>query len=358
MFTTNGSMTRSWRARLLSLVAGIGLSVLVAETIVRTFFPHSRDTVIPGHLFMIDDELGWKFRPSRTSIHRTRHFAVEYTINASGFRDQTRPVARRPGTYRILLYGDSQVFGWGLPQADRFSDLIERRTTGLEVWNRAVPGYGVDQEVLSYERDAESLSFNEAMFFVGGGTLGRIRTEYIYGKYKPVFSRSPDGGLNVKRVPQVKNRIMTVLYEMLSPLYLPYFLQNQLASTQQSFFASALRNKKLSDEPEYVSELGKAILQRARLTARRKHQRMSVLVNDLSPADRKELRYFCEQNDIDFLEIPRDIAATSTTNDRMDLVLGRYDRHWNVKANGLIADQLEQDIRRRVIAIETHRHAL
>ena len=85
---------------------------------------------------------------------------------------------------------------------------------------------------------------------------------------------------------------------------------------------------------------------------------MSVLVNDLPPADREELRHFCEQNDIDFLEIPPDIAATSTTNDRMDLVLGRYDRHWNVKANGLIADPLEQDIRRRVIAIETHRHAL
>jgi hypothetical protein len=30
------------------------------------------------------------------------------------------------------------MFGWGVPQAERFSDILEERIVGLEVWNRAV----------------------------------------------------------------------------------------------------------------------------------------------------------------------------------------------------------------------------
>ena len=73
---------------------------------------------------------------------------------------------------------------------------------------------------------------------------------------------------------------------------------------------------------------------------------MSVLVGDIWSADREDLRHFCEQNNIDFLEVPVDIAATSMRDVRMDLVLGRYDWHWNAKANRWIADQLEKQIRR------------
>ena len=346
MSFANRGIAKQWLTKLLVLGAGIGVSLSIAEGIVRVLFPHSRDIAIPGRLFVVDDELGWKFRPGRTSIHRTRYFAVEYVINTSGFRDRSRPNPRSSHVHRILLYGDSVIFGWGVPQAERFSDLLEQRIRGLEVWNHGVPGYGLDQEVLSYEREAESLAFDEAMFFVSRGTLERIQAGYIYAKYKPVFSHTPDGGLKVEPIPTVKNRGVTLLYEMFSPLYLPYFLQNQAAILKETFAASALVGKSISGEPKYLSKLAKDILQRVRATTRRKNQRMSVLVADIWTADRDDLRHFCEQNDIDFLEIPLEIAATSMIDDRMDLVLGRHDWHWNAKANRLIADKLEREIRR------------
>jgi hypothetical protein len=345
MSVANRWMAKRWLTKLLVLGCGIGVSLAIAEGIVRLGFPHSRDMVIPGHLFVVDDELGWKFSSGRSSIHRTRHFAVEYVINASGFRDRSRPDSRSSRMHRILLYGDSLVFGWGVPQADRFSDVLEKRMGGLEVWNHAVPGYGLDQEVLSYERDAESLPFDEAMFFVARGTLQRIHAGYIYAKYKPVFSYSPDGGLKVKPIPTVKNRVVSLLYEMFSPLYLPYFLQNEVAIFKETFAAGMSVEKRISGEPKHMGTLAKEILQRARATTRRKNQRMSVLVGDIWSADREDLRRFCEQNNIDFLEVPADISATSMSDDRMDLVLGWYDRHWNAKANLWIADQLEKQIR-------------
>jgi hypothetical protein len=337
-------MAKQWVPKILLLGTSLGVSLAIAEGMVRVFSPHSRDMVIPGQLFTIDDELGWKLRANRTSIHRTRYFTVEYAINALGFRDKSRSNARGSRPHRTLLYGDSAVFGWGVPQADRFSDLLEQRISGLEVWNHAVPGWGLDQEVLFYEREAESLWFDEAMFFVSRGTLKRIHTGYIYAKYKPAFTLGADGGLQLEPIPTMKNREISFLYEVFSPFYLPYFLQTQMAILKETFVPETLA--KSPGEPKYVDELAKDLLERAYAATQRNNHYMSVLIADIFQADRKDLRQFCEEKHIDFLEVPLGVAATSTTDDRMDLVLGRFDRHWNAKANRLIADELEQQIRR------------
>ena len=89
-------------------------------------------------------------------------------------------------------------------------------------------------------------------------------------------------------------------------------------------------------------------IRRARRDALERHQRLSVVIADIWGEDREELRRFCARADIDVFEVPLYIAATSTSDDRMDLVLGRYDRHWNAKANTLIADEIQR--------IQTERH--
>src|SRR5204862_5414777 len=145
----------------------------------RLFFPHARDGVIPGRFFTIDDDLGWRMRPERTAVHHTRYFDVEYATDALGYRD-TGSTPASPSRYSMLLYGDSLVFGWGIPRGKRFSDLLER--DGLRIFNHGVPGYGLDQEVVAYEK--ETLHADEAWMFVGASTLRRIHTGYLYGKYK------------------------------------------------------------------------------------------------------------------------------------------------------------------------------
>src|SRR5689334_22947313 len=107
-----------WLVKMLLVAAGVGLSLAVAEGAVRVAFPHSRDTAIPGHLFVIDDVLGWKFRPNARTVHRTRYFTVEYLTDSSGFRDEQLSSPPAQGVYRILLYGDSLMFGWGVQYAD------------------------------------------------------------------------------------------------------------------------------------------------------------------------------------------------------------------------------------------------
>jgi hypothetical protein len=55
-----------------------GIALAAAEGLVRGLFPHTRDGTMPGHLIVIDDDLGWKMRAERRTRHQTRYFAVEY----------------------------------------------------------------------------------------------------------------------------------------------------------------------------------------------------------------------------------------------------------------------------------------
>ncbi|MET0151898.1 MAG: hypothetical protein ABW298_04750, partial [Candidatus Binatia bacterium] len=126
------------------MLLGAGIALVCAETWVRAFHPEARDYAVPSGLIRMDADLGWRLMPRAEGIHRSRHFTVTYGINSLGFRDEPRSVARPAGVQRILLYGDSQIFGWGIPLKERVSNRLEddRR----QIWNLAVPGYGLDQE--------------------------------------------------------------------------------------------------------------------------------------------------------------------------------------------------------------------
>ncbi|MES2932839.1 MAG: hypothetical protein V4805_05060, partial [Pseudomonadota bacterium] len=75
--------------------------------------------------------------------------------NAAGFRsDHEFPVQRSRGTFRALLFGDSQTAGDGVINALRYGDLIEKAVPGLEICNFGISGTGTDQHFLTYQENA------------------------------------------------------------------------------------------------------------------------------------------------------------------------------------------------------------
>jgi hypothetical protein len=61
-------------------------------------------------------------------------------------------------TRRVLILGDSFVFGVGLDAGERFSDVLGRALPAdVEVINAGVPGWGTDQEMLFYESSLRRL---------------------------------------------------------------------------------------------------------------------------------------------------------------------------------------------------------
>lgn len=100
-----------------------------------------------------DPQLGWRLAPSRETVFRAGSFAVPVVQNAEGLRDRHYPYERAPGRRRILVLGDSVVWGWGVPQDSCFTERLEATLTDTDVINTGVPGWSTAQEVFFYERE-------------------------------------------------------------------------------------------------------------------------------------------------------------------------------------------------------------
>jgi hypothetical protein len=108
-----------------------------------------------------DPDLGWTVSrgPEYAALAR-----VPYRINGQGFRDNEdfnalpqKPLGRR----HVVMLGDSFTFGVSLQDAETAPAFLSQRL-GPEwrVFNLGVPGYGIDQMVLSYEKYRAALQPN------------------------------------------------------------------------------------------------------------------------------------------------------------------------------------------------------
>ena len=322
-------------------LAGCCVALLLAEGFVRVFYPFSRDHVVPAGLFEIDNDLGWKLSAGKTKNHHSSYFEATYQTNTLGYRDKPRNLLKDRKSHRILLYGDSQVFGWGIPAEQRFSNLIEDVNSNFELWNLAVPGYGLDQEVLSYEKQGQLFSADEVFFFVSKATLNRTRYDYIYRKYKPKYIFDRNDGLRLVHVQQGNNVWIEMLYRVLSPLYLPYFVDRRLAMMKQApEQAGDELNQNAAVGSDVIGELGKRILERARNVARERKHRMTV-ITDLTTRQGSDLENICDQLGIGILQI------VLPKEDRT-FRFGEHDSHWNPRAHILITEQLLSQLETRI----------
>ncbi len=132
--------------------------------------------------------------------------------NAAGFRsDREFANARTPGTFRALLYGDSQSSGDGIPNAARYSDLLEAALPGLEIDNYAVSGTATDQHWLIH-REHGAVEHDLVVIAVYVENIRRITRRVVRARdaagaelftAKPYFEL--DGqGLTVRHVPVPK----------------------------------------------------------------------------------------------------------------------------------------------------------
>jgi len=332
---------RRWGINICLILLGSVLGLLFVEAGVRLLFPHTRDHVIPGGLFDLDSELGWVLRPDIQRRHHSRYFDVSYTVNTLGFRDAARNRSNPDQQYRILLYGDSQVFGWGTAREQRFSNRLEEEHRSLEVWNLGVPGYGLDQQVLAYEQKGHHFQADEIILFLSRGTLNRLKYAYIYRKHKPAFRLDFKGQLLQIPLPQRAVKWEPILYRVLSPFYLPYFVDRQLARMQADPSADRAERNPLQDaESISIGGLEMRILERAVQAARERNDRLTLLAF-LPPRTIQSLKDTGAWQHVDIIPIAFD-------DDYQKLVLGPEDLHWNPRAHGLIARQLSPFIAARL----------
>ena len=123
------------------------ISLIAIEVWVRMAWDDSKGT--PG-FFLSDPVLG-----QRLAANYDGWFAgVPARTNSLGFRDTREyTIPKPPGTFRIIVLGDSVTFGHGATYETSYPYLLEQRLRSWnpqvkwEVWNLGVPGYNTAQEL-------------------------------------------------------------------------------------------------------------------------------------------------------------------------------------------------------------------
>jgi hypothetical protein len=100
-----------------------------------------------------DPLIGYRYIPgTRLSLPRPGGGRYEFAVNSAGIRsDREFAPEKPPRTTRLIVLGDSMAAGQFVSNNQRFSELIERGRSGIEVINLALEGSGTDQQVLLYE---------------------------------------------------------------------------------------------------------------------------------------------------------------------------------------------------------------
>lgn len=122
-----------------------------AEVALRAIVPPLGGTT---RIFVRDEELGWRFNPGATDMWG----GVQVHINKDGYRGPLIPVARTPGTHRVLYLGDSVTFGYRVAHwQDTFPFMADSLAAALdahpiETLNLSVEGYSQWQEAIVMDK--------------------------------------------------------------------------------------------------------------------------------------------------------------------------------------------------------------
>ena len=107
--------------------------------------------------YRADGVLGYTHRPDWEAVHDTEEFHVTVHTNALGLRGGPARAKKAPGTWRILLLGDSFAFGFGVEDDETFAAVLARELRPppgferVEVLNAGVAGWSADQYLLFLE---------------------------------------------------------------------------------------------------------------------------------------------------------------------------------------------------------------
>jgi hypothetical protein len=135
------SDVRRLRFASLTFLAWIALIGVALETYSRYRFSDNPFGVNTLNEIVFEPEIGWIGRANlRTqSSHGDYPIPVPVSINADGFRDddwdEKLRRARDRQSKKILLVGDSWLYGWGSEKSERLSESLAHRyrLTGLPV---------------------------------------------------------------------------------------------------------------------------------------------------------------------------------------------------------------------------------
>ncbi len=184
-------------------IVSLFISLLLGEFLLRAIGYDTYHATTAHEIFWrYDPFLGWNHIPGQKGYFEKPQFRIKVEINRKGLRDDEHPYERVAGKKRILVLGDSLVWGYGVEQDYIFTEQLERLLSNTEVINAGVAGYSTDQELLWLRSEGERYNPDLVILVVCGNDDFGNRKDLIYMVYpKPMFTYGEDGSLVLRNVP-------------------------------------------------------------------------------------------------------------------------------------------------------------
>jgi hypothetical protein len=195
-------------APLLLAAAASLFGIALVEIALRTHDAMQPDPPEPRAAFWKPVQgYGWLHHPGIEGLwyDDRGEFSVRTRMSSHGLRDVEHEFAKPPGTFRILLLGDSYMEGLQVELEQTFARVLERelltRGRRVEVINASASEWGTDNELVylreegfRYEPDLVLLAFTNANDVRSNSPTLNMRVPDA-NPYKPTFALGPGGEL-------------------------------------------------------------------------------------------------------------------------------------------------------------------
>jgi hypothetical protein len=167
------SLARFWQRLIRGVVSSvvvIAIVLLLLEVAGRIADPagisYYPETAKYFDTLIIEEPIGYRNRPNL----QARFWGKQVSINSLGMRDREVNTPAAKDEFRILLLGDSLVFGMGVADDETISYQLEQQlnhspetrmrddATTYRVFNMGVPSYNTEQELIQLETLGETLN--------------------------------------------------------------------------------------------------------------------------------------------------------------------------------------------------------
>jgi len=148
--------------KLIFILAGGLIALLLLELGARLLpTPYPPET---GKFFTCHNRLGWIGAPHFQGVLDDAGIYQELAFNAQGMHDTGHALEKPPGTFRILMLGDSFVQALQVGEAETAHQLLENRlnraaqpggSPAVEVISAGVVNWGTNQQLLYYREEGQ-----------------------------------------------------------------------------------------------------------------------------------------------------------------------------------------------------------
>jgi hypothetical protein len=196
------------------LLAGgtaIGLGLLEAGL---RLYEYLHPPAVKGFFWVPRPEYGWGLAADREGLFYDDHgeFRSHVRINSHGLHDVEHRHARTPGTFRILVLGDSYIEAFQVELGQGTGRLLQdelttRTARRVEVISAGVSGWGTDNELLYFRHEGRRYQPDLVLLFFTAAN--DVRENYpsfnrmaaAANLHKPAFAVNGAGALEMRPGP-------------------------------------------------------------------------------------------------------------------------------------------------------------